>query len=261
MGYMKRAAQGVSQCVGQPQPRVVKGQSCHGCCQMNITPSLRLACKRSGQQFQKHPAGFACQCVCDQTVLPGSHGLHAVADGVHAAFRDQMHRQLLQKRGIQNGVVRPNGLVDEGVLDPVVGQNGEGRHLRTRAGSGGDGHEHWPFLRCQQNTLGAVQTAAAPQGDHQIRLQLFQHSRPFGCQRRRRIRLHLIENVRIFAAGSGQNRPGQTRLGKEFVRHQQNLLRPQGAQEIQAVRAGNQFRSAGKLFQITTAFSLSISQF
>ena len=76
-------------------------------------------------------------------VCGGNVSLHGMGHGVHTGVGDQLLGHGLSQIGVHDGHVRGDLEVRDGVLDAllVVGDDGEGGHLGSSAGGGGNGAE------------------------------------------------------------------------------------------------------------------------
>ena len=154
------------------EPRLVKGQAGHGGGFVHGQPLAQIPGEGAGQGSEGDPEGFPGQRIRKPATPFSPAGFQGVGKHIEAGIGNEGLGQILQQVVIQNGVVRLQFLIHKGVLGASVGQNCEIRHLRTGAGGGGN--------RCQPGretaeiaeSLGAVQGAAAPEGNDQIGIEI-----------------------------------------------------------------------------------------
>ena len=146
---------------------------------MDAKPVGRVAAVGCRQQRQYRAEGIFRQAVGDGACPGGDEGLRRVGKGIETRIRNELGGQGYEQVAVQNGRLGPQLGVDEGVLDPFVGQNGEVRHLTAGAGGGGDGNEGCLAAGKIDHGLGAVHGAAAAQGHQHVRGEGLQGSGAF----------------------------------------------------------------------------------
>ena len=251
---MEAPAEGMSQRVAGAEARIVKGQRRHGGRQMDVSAHGRLARERARQQPQQRPAGAVGQRVRHGAGLACGRCLHTVRNGVHAGFRDEARGQSLEQGGVQNGQLRPQGRVHEGVLDAVQRQDGERCDLRATAGRRRHGHEADGQAAERGDALGAVDGGAAAEGQNGVRPQGLQAGDALCHQRKRGIGRDVGE---LFDLRAGKGRGiagGRAVFGKIGVRDEQHALGVQPGEGRGGVRAEAQPRAADKALHDIASF-------
>ena len=147
----------------------------------------------SHQVVLDHLDGVQSQRIGVVAVGGGDVGLHSVGHGVHTGVGNQLLGHGLSQIGIHDGHIGGDLKVGDGVLDAlgVVGDDGEGSHLGSSAGGGGDGAEVGLLTQLGQaedlahilegdlgvlildpHGLGSVDGGAAAHGDDPVGLEL-----------------------------------------------------------------------------------------
>ena len=224
MGQVQRPAQAVGKGVEDPQAGTVKGHAGHGGRLVEREAHRSVAPVGALEGLEGQAGRAVSQGIGKSRCAGGGHGLHAVRQKIHARVSNELWRQRLQKHGIENGHVRPQGGIHQRVLDALVGENGEGRDLGAGAGGGGNGHKGHGHLRGHADGLGAVHGASAAQGDEQLRLEPPAHRRTSGRQRRRGIRGHAVKDLHPAPGKPGSHGLGHAVFREKPVGHQQRRL-------------------------------------
>ena len=251
MGHMKHPSQAVGHGMTQAQPRLGKGHAGHGGRQVDLQPDLLPPGERGGQGRVGTAEGLPGIQIRHRPRPPGGVGLHRVGQHIEARLRDQTLGQLLQQVAVQNGQIRPQPLVHQGMLDPVVGQYGKIRHLRTGTGGGGNRREPvLPFGK-EGHGLGAVQGAASPQRCHQIRPKIPEPGGALRRQLHRRVRLYFVKILHLRASGLFRHLTGHAVFHKIGIRHQKQPFRAQIPQCRHRSGSGNDLCLTGEFLHVT----------
>ena len=139
----KGSASLVGHGVDDAQQRIGEGHAGQTLCVVHRITLGHVAVVAVHQIALDHPDGKDGQRVGIIAVCGGDISLNGVGHGVHAGVCDQLLGHGLSQVGIDDGDVRGDLEVGDGVLDAllVIGDDGEGGHLGGGAGGGRDGAE------------------------------------------------------------------------------------------------------------------------
>ena len=161
-----------------------------------------------------------------------------MAQSVEPRLGDQPLGQLLQQVAVQNRRVGAQALVHQRVLDLVVGQNGEIRHLRAGAGGRGDGDQPVVSLREIGHGLGAVHGASPTQRHQQVRGKFLQPRRSLRRQLHRGVGLYLVKERHLGALCRLGDPLRRAVFHEKRVRHQHQPLAAHPRQRRNRTGAG-----------------------
>ena len=206
------------------QPGMGKGNACHGGGKVHPQAHLLLSGIGGREHRIGHAEALPCVHIGKHPGVGGRVGFQPVRQHVKSRIRNQPRGQLFEQVAVQNCRTGAQPFVNQGVLCLSMGQDGEVRHLRPRAGGGGNGHQRKAPLGKIGHCLGAVHGAAAPQSNQQIRLELLELRRPLRRQRNRWIRLHGVKVLDFRCTGQPRNAFRRPVFHEVGIRHQQQAL-------------------------------------
>ena len=143
MRNVENRARLMGQAMRDAQQGVGEGHAGQALGVMHPVPGVHVAVVAGHQILADHLDGMQGQGVRIIAVQGGYIGLDGVGHGVHTGMGGELLGHGLRQIRVHDGHVRGDVEVCQGVLDAlvIVGDHGEGRHFRGRAGGGGDGAE------------------------------------------------------------------------------------------------------------------------
>ena len=246
MGDVVHSPQAVGHGMAQSQPRLGEGHARHGRRQVDLQPHLPVSGVRGRKGSIGAAEGLPGQQIRHRPGIPGHIGLQSVSQHVESRLRNQSLRQFLKQIAVQDRHIRPQPWVHQGMLDLVMGQNGEIRHLRAGAGGSGNGRHRICSLGKISHGFGTVQGAAASQCHHQIGAEFPEFCGPLRCQLHRWVRLNFVKNFYRGAFRSICNFLGCSVFYEKWIGHQKQPFCLKVRQSGHCPAAADQLGLAGE---------------
>ena len=111
--------------MAEAQPRLGKGQTRHRGGNMNPLPHPGIAPEGGRKRGKGSGKGIPGKGIGDGPCALRHKAFHRVGQNIKTRIGDQRRREGVQQVSVQNGHIRQNGIVHQGVLDTVVGEDCE----------------------------------------------------------------------------------------------------------------------------------------
>ena len=204
----------VGHAVHDAQQRVGERHTGQALCVVHGVALIHIAVVAANEVGLDHFDSMQGQRVGKVAVGSGNVSLDGVGHGVHTGVSHQLFRHGVGQLGVDDGDIGGDFKVGDRILDAllIIGNDGEGSHLGSSAGGGGDGAE--VCLAAQRRDakdlahilkgddphgLGGIDGGTAADGNDPVRLEFLHCSRALHDGLNGRVRLDTLEQLHFHA--------------------------------------------------------------